>query len=53
MPRYSSDPKEQVVKLRINEEMKRHIDRECKRKSVTVSEYLRNLIKNDMRQITE
>ncbi len=41
MPRYSSDPKETTVKLRLNDDMRRHIEK--------MSEYLRNLIKSDMK----
>ena len=49
MPRYSSDPKETTVKLRLNDEMRWHIERSAKAKGVTMSEYLRNLIKADMK----
>lgn len=49
MPRYSTDPKETTVKLRLNEDMRKHIEQSSKRKSVTMSEYIRQLIKNDMR----
>ena len=49
MPRYSSDPKETTVKLRLNDEMRRHVERSAKSKGITMSEYLRNLIKNDMK----
>lgn len=49
MPRYSSDPKETTVKLRLNDEMRCHIERSAKAKGVTMSEYLRNLIKADMK----
>lgn len=49
MPRYSSDPKETTVKLRLNEDMRRHIEKSAKAKGVTMSEYLRKLIKNDMK----
>ena len=49
MPRYSSDPKETTVKLRLNEDMRKHIEQSSKKKGVTMSEYIRGLVKNDMR----
>jgi predicted DNA binding CopG/RHH family protein len=48
MPRYSSDPKETTIKLRINELMRKHIEQQAKHKSITMSQYIRELIKNDM-----
>ena len=48
MPRYSSDKKETTVKLRINELMRTHIETQAKQKSVTMSQYIRELIKSDM-----
>lgn len=47
--RQTSDPKETTVKLRLNEDMRKHIEQSSKRKAVTMSEYIRQLIKNDMR----
>lgn len=49
MPRYSSDPKETTVKLRLNDMMRSHIEKSAKAKSVNMSEYIRQLIKKDMR----
>lgn len=49
MPRYSTDLKETTIKLRLNEDMRKHIEQSSKRKAVTMSEYIRQLIKNDMR----
>lgn len=49
MPRYSNDPKETTVKLRLNEDMRKHIEQSSKRKTVSMSEYIRQLIRNDMK----
>ena len=49
MPRYSSDPKETTVKLRLNDDMRRHIEKSAKAKGITMSEYLRSLVKSDMK----
>ena len=46
---YSRNPNGATVKLRLNEEMRWHIERSAKAKGVTMSEYLRNLIKEDMK----
>lgn len=46
--RQTSDPKTAVVKLRLNEEMKAHLERKSKMHGVNVSEYIRQLIKKDM-----
>lgn len=50
MPRYSSDPKETTVKVRINEMMRTHIEERSKSKSITMSQYIRELIHSDMRR---
>lgn len=49
MSRYSTDPKETTVKLRLNEGMRKHIEQSSKRKAVSMSEYIRQLIRNDMK----
>lgn len=49
MSRYSTDPKETTVKLRLNEDMRKHIEQSSKRKAVSMSEYIRQLIRNDMK----
>ena len=48
MARYSADPKETTVKLRLNDTMRSYIEKSAKAKSVSMSEYIRQLIKNDM-----
>ena len=48
MPRYSIDPKGTTVKLRLNEKMRSHIEKSAKSKSISMSEYIRKLIKSDM-----
>lgn len=47
--RQTTDPKETTIKLRLNETMRSHIEKSAKAKSVSMSEYLRQLIQNDMR----
>lgn len=49
MPRYSNDPKETTVKLRLNDAMRSHIEKSAKSKSISMSEYIRQLIQKDMR----
>lgn len=51
MPRSSNDPKETTLKLRLNEDMRNHVEKSAKRKSVTMSEYLRDLIRKDMKNV--
>lgn len=48
--RTSVDPKTTTLKLRLNEDMRRHVEAKANRSSVTISEYIRELIKKDMRQ---
>lgn len=48
--RTSVDPKTTTLKLRLNEDMRRHVETKANRSSVTISEYIRELIKKDMRQ---
>lgn len=47
--RTSSDPKSEKLKLRLNEDMKSHVDKSSKKEGVSVSEYIRGLIRQDMR----
>lgn len=47
--RTTTDPKETTLKLRINEEMRNFVEKSAKRKGITLSEYVRNLIQSDMR----
>ena len=49
MPRPTSDPKETTIRVRINEDMKNHIEKMAKRKYISMSEYMRELIQKDMR----
>ena len=48
MPRYSADPKDTTVKLRLSVEMKNHLDNKAKSNGITISEYIRKLIQFDM-----
>lgn len=47
--RTSSDPKNEKIKLRLNEDMKNHVDKSSREKSISISEYIRELIRQDMR----
>lgn len=51
MPRYTSDPKETTLKLRLNEEMRSHIEKKSKQKGISMSEYMRELILKDKRNL--
>ncbi len=46
--RTTSDPKSEKIKLRLNEDMKRHIDKHSSKEGVSISEYIRELIRQDM-----
>ena len=47
--RTTIDPKETTLKLRLNDEMRVHIEKSAKRKGISMSEYLRQLIYTDMK----
>ena len=47
--RTTSDPKNEKIKLRLNEDMKNHIQRYASKEGISLSEYIRNLIRQDMR----
>lgn len=46
--RTTQDPKNEKLKLRLNEGMKHHIEKSAGEAGITVSEYLRELIRQDM-----
>lgn len=46
--RTTTDPKDHTIKIRLNDEMHSHIIAECQRQRITVSEYIRQLIMQDM-----
>ena len=48
--RISSDPKETTLKLRLNEEMRLHVEKASKRANKSMSEYMRDLIVKDMKR---
>ena len=48
--RISSDPKETTIKLRLNEDMRKHIEKSSKRANKSMSEYMRDLIVKDMKR---
>ncbi len=47
--RTSSDPKNEKIKLRLNEDMKNHVDKSAKEEGISISEYIRELIRQDMK----
>lgn len=47
--RTTSDPKTEKIKLRINEDMKIHVEKYSDLSGITLSEYIRDLISKDMR----
>lgn len=48
--RTTTDPKETTLKLRLNENMRDFVEKSAKRKGITMSEYLRDLIRYEMRR---
>lgn len=50
MPIYSNDPKEKTLKLRLNDNMRKHVEEKSRNKGCTMSEYIRELIKKDMKK---
>lgn len=47
--RTTLDPKNEKIKLRLNEELKDHVQRYADKDGITLSEYIRELIRQDMR----
>lgn len=47
--RTTSDPKNETIKLRINDDMKSYVDKSSVRQGVSVSEYIRELISREMK----
>lgn len=48
--RPTADKKDTTLKLRLNDDMREHIEKMAKHKSVSMSEYIRCLIQSDMRK---
>lgn len=46
--RTTSDPKTEKIKLRLNEDLKAHILKCAEEEGITISEYIRELIRQDM-----
>lgn len=51
MPRYTNEPKETTLKLRLSEEMRNHIEKKSQQKGISMSEYMRELILKDKRNL--
>lgn len=49
--RPTEDKKDTTIKLRLNDNMRDHVERMSKQKGISMSEYLRCLIEYDMRKI--
>lgn len=47
--RTTSDPKNEKIKLRLNEELKNHVQRYADKQGISLSEYIRELIRQDKR----
>lgn len=47
--RTTSDPKNEKIKLRLNEELKAHVEKYAGKDGVSLSEYIRELIRQDVR----
>ena len=47
--RTTSDPKNEKIKPRLNEDMKNNVDKYSKQEGIARSEYIRELIRQDMR----
>ncbi len=47
--RTTSDPKNEKIKLRLNEDLKNHVQRYADKESVSLSEYIRELIRQDIK----
>lgn len=47
--RTTSDPKDKNIKLRLSEDLKAYVDKISNRKGISVSEYIRELIRQDMK----
>lgn len=47
--RTTLDPKNEKIKLRLNEDLKAHVEECANRKGVSLSEYVRELIRQDMK----
>lgn len=47
MSRTTTDKKDHVIKLRVNDETKDYLEKRAKQTSVTVSEYVRQMIDKD------
>lgn len=47
--RTTSDPKNEKIKLRLNEDLKNHVRIYADKEGISLSEYIRQLIRRDMR----
>lgn len=48
--RTTSDPKNEKIKLRLNEDLKSHVQTYADKDGMSLSEYIRELIRQDMRR---
>lgn len=47
--RTTSDPKPNNLKVRLNDDMSEYLERKSTKKGISMSEYIRELIRQDMR----
>ena len=47
--RTTSEPKNENIKLRLSEELKNHVQRYADKYNITLSEYIRDLIRKDVK----
>lgn len=48
--RTTTDPKEQTIKLRLNDTMRSWIEKQAYKNGISMSEYIRELISQDMQK---
>lgn len=48
--RTTSDPQDDKIKLRLNKELKSHVEKYSSKDGVSLSEYIRELIRQDVRK---
>lgn len=46
--RTTSDPQDEKLKLRLNKDLKNHVLKQSSKECISVSEYVRELIRQDM-----
>lgn len=47
--RTTSDPQNEKIKLRLSKDLKSHVNKHASKENVSLSEYIRELIRQDMK----